>query len=156
MGSDSTQFTVSYEAIAFMKWLLTNKKSLLDNLVEQALADNLRQDILDFESKPSEFSNKQLYKIVTEFLHHLEDKIQVRLDQKEAHQWTEQIKTKHLPNFNFLGLESFDDDSVMLSALQAENEINSGENKKRGLTKKELLAEALLDNWYPDTDPEEH
>ena len=149
----TSHLTVSLELIAFMRWLLKNRKSLLNALVDQALNDTLYAEMEELAEQSPDLSSEELHRIVNGFLSHIEEQLgEHMLDGEQPHEHRVQPSTllNSLSSFTQNQLQSFDQAAVHTSMQQTATVLQQQTGDHSEQVKKHLLLRNLLDNWSPD------
>lgn len=151
----TSHLTVSIELIAFMRWLLRNRKALLSTLVDQALNDSLYAEMAELTETMPNLSSEELHKIVNSFLSHIEQQIAVRMTNDAPQQ---KVRPAHFlrtlsPKTQAL-LHSLNEEVLAQSVQQTVSFLSHNREKQSEQSKKHLLLRNLLNNWSPDTGDE--
>ena len=153
----TSHLTVSLELIAFMRWLLKNRKSLLNALVDQAINDSLYDEMEELAEQSSEMTSEELHKIVNGFLSHIEGQLAEHM--LEGHEHDNDVTadtalpSKLLQSLSSLTksqLQSFDEAELHTSAQQTATVLSQQDGSQSEQVKKHLLLRNLLNNWSPD------
>ncbi|MGD1997945.1 MAG: hypothetical protein PVJ92_03465 [Candidatus Dependentiae bacterium] len=148
----TSHLTVSLELIAFMRWLLKNRKSLLNALVTQSLNDSLYEEMEELAEQSPDLSSDELHSIVNGFLGYIEEELAKNMlgdDEKPARLQPGRL-LQSLSSLAQTQLQSFNEDELHTSMQQtaAVLQQKSGEHSEQ--VKKHLLLRNLLNNWSPE------
>lgn len=151
----TSHLTVSLELIAFMRWLLKNRKSLLNALVDQAINDSLYEEMEELAEESPDLSSEELHKIVNGFLSHIENQLAEHM--LEGHEHEDEGSTaqpskllQSLSPATKAQLQSFNEDDLHTSVRQTATVLNQQDGAHSEQVKKHLLLRNLLNNWSPD------
>lgn len=161
----STSFSLSFELIYLMSWLLKNEKKQLEALIKDALKKGLADELETLDIyQDEEDSIAQLQDTILEFLMFLEDSLLESLEEKPLDKNT---KNKLILDLKKISPRSIDLKTIWLSMQQAKNKLNKSQSfeniqsaQKEEITTekdkdiKKLLFSQLLKNWKPkNNDP---
>lgn len=161
----ASHLSISVELIAFMKWVLHNKKGALNAFLRQALDAEIRAEILSIMHESRDLSGDELYQIVNSFLGHIEEQImdEIEKDVRGDSHHHEQKSADDLydvlsPQMQAQLTQVFDDHVIhqgmhhAAAQLMGENSPNEVEHSEK--VKKHVLMSNLLNQWTPPTDDE--
>ncbi len=160
----TTQISLSLELVCLVGWLLKHEKTLLNNIVKQAIEHGFVDELATIESDESQQTTDHLYNTIVDFLEFLEQSLlknleSVHLDQK--------VKDSILPMLQKLEAGSMDFKTVWLSMQQTKTRINKAQKAirttkpiqaiprdvvvadEREKDPMDVLFEQLIKNWKP-------
>ena len=160
----ASHLSISVELIAFMKWVLHNKKGALNAFLRKALDSEIRAEILSIMHESRELSGDELYQIVNSFLGHIEEQIMTQVENDvRGDTVSEQPDADDLygvlsPQMQAQLTQAFDDDVIHQGMHQAAAQLMS-ENGRTEVEhseklKKHILMSNLLNQWSPPSDDE--
>lgn len=140
-------FTLSFELISFLKWILENKQNTLVQLVDDAIKSNC----LKMETE-SQVNPNAAHKIIHEFVNFFEKKLK---DSIETNDLLENELREQLSELaDSIDLSSFDDVAIMQGFKQAKTQIATIAMPEKDYALnhtmfKTLLISKILENWQP-------
>lgn len=147
----TSHLTVSLELIAFMRWLLKNRKSLLNALVDQAVHGSLYDEMEELAEQSPDLGSEELHKIVNGFLSHIESQLaEHMLEGQEQGEVQPSKLLQSLSSVTKAQLQSFDEEELHTSMQQTASVLSQQDGTHSEQVKKHLLLRNLLNNWSPD------
>lgn len=157
----ASHLTISVELIAFMKWVLRNKRAALNSFLASVMDEQLCAEIDRIIHEPKELSGDELYSIVNSFLGHIEAEMISHLESDEppaeASEDTEALYHSLSPQMQAQLTQAFGDDVLSQGVSQAAtllNENGEAQDVQSEQVKKHALMRSLLNTWSPLGDDE--
>ncbi len=145
-----SHLTVSLELIAFIKWLLKNRKDVLHDLVEESMSDDLLDELeaLNAKNAGNDDNNAELYDVVNEFVSHLEEDLVHQL--RHVRPINLGDKKSSLETLTDVNLQNFDADDIIASTRQTDSmTLDDPLVQEDDQLKRHMLLKNLLNNWQP-------
>ena len=148
----TSHLSVSLELIAFMRWLLRNRKSLLNTLIDQALNDSLYEEMEELAEQSPDLTSDELHKILNGFLSYIEQQMTKRMleEEQQGDAPAPHQLLQSLSSFTQSKLQSFDENALQTSMKQTATVLQQQTGEHSEQVKKHLLLRNLLNNWSPD------
>lgn len=145
----SKNFSLSFELIYLMAWILKNEKTKLHGLIDEVVKKGFATEISQIVNYPQDPETvEKLHLTILDFLIFMEDSLLESLDKKDFNLKMQVGLKPTLEKIN-----NIDAKTIWRSTQQAKNLLNKVENKTPEDLKKILLNQ-ILQNWNPkDTEP---
>lgn len=140
-------FTLSFELISFLKWLLENKQDTLAQLVDDAI----KSGSLKIETE-SQVDPNAAHKIIHEFVEFFEKKLKASIKANDVLE--NELREQLSELADSFDLSLFDDVAIMQGFKQAKTQIASIAMPENDYVNnhamfKTLLISKILENWQP-------
>lgn len=147
----SKNFSLSFELIYLMAWILKNEKAKLHGLIEEIVKKGFATEISQMVNYPQDPKTvEKLHLTILDFLIFMEDSLLESLDKKD---FNLKIQVGLKPTLEKINTQNIDAKTIWRSTQQTKSLINKDENKTPEDLKKILLNQ-LLQNWNPkDKEP---
>lgn len=148
----SAHFTVSLELVAFMRWLIKNKKSEIATLMRACLSEGFHHELLvlkhgnvNLESQPQYINN-----IITSFLQYLEEELFTSYHEHTEHRKKNPALLTTLSDKTKFQLHNLlDQQSVRESLAETEAMLHNSPSQPSEQAKKQLILQNVLQKWFP-------
>lgn len=138
-----TQFVLSYELLALLRWLVEHDADKLKKMIGKAITSGLQDELNRIENTDEQSLMEEVQYSITDFLSLLEtlmiEVINEHVKQKARHQ-------NLLPSIDQIDSTVCDDSTVRCSLEKATAKIDLNPDANP----KELLFEELLRRWKPN------
>jgi len=144
-----SHLTVSLELIAFIKWLLKNRKDVLHDLVEESMSDDLLDELEALNAQgTNDDENAELYDVVNEFVSHLEEDLLYHIRHSRPISFGD--KKSSLETLTDVNLQNFDAHDIIASTRQTDSmTLDNPLAQEDEQLKRHMLLKNLLNNWQP-------
>ena len=149
----SSQLTISFEIICLMEWLLNHKKEALAQLVKDAVASGVGNEIGSVRDLDSMDMTEHLYDTVFDFVVGLEDLLIVELETEVA---GKRMREKMAPIIKKIDFAKIDLKTLIVSVQEAKAALLKKSDDERKMLpataeiNNELFSQ-LLKNWHPES-----
>lgn len=149
----TAHISLSFELISLISWIIKNERTLLNNLVKQAVEHGFAEELSTIhDTADPKAVNDHLSHSVLDFLEFLEDCMTRNLETIHVDNKT---KDAILPTLQRLEAGNLDVKTVLLSLQQTKAKLAKTTAKQQELVQEEkpdattILFQQLLKNWKP-------
>ncbi len=136
------QFIVSYDLLKLLSWLIEHEPAGLEKLVNQALNNGLRDELISASDRQRETAGTDLQEDILNFFMLLES---VLHESVQDHDTKNLLQRNRIPALVHIDTSTCDQNSIALSAAKA----HAAYEKQKGAHAQEVLYKELLKRWKP-------
>jgi hypothetical protein len=144
-SNNSNQFTISYELLSLLRWLIEHDADKLKKIVQKAVASGLKKDIKRLEGGDAAQAEliEEVQHSIIEFFSLMESLLLIVLSEDATQKASEQ---KLIPALDHIDTTTYDTATLRSSVAQATHvvENNPKENAQ------DILFKEMIKRWKPN------
>ncbi len=138
--NESTQFVVSYELVALLRWLIENDLDKLKKMIVKSYSAGLKEDIRRIQNKQEEITVEDIHFTILEFLSMMDTLISETIQEKVTQTALEKNLMPAIEHID----SAICDDATVRSSIEKATASNTAENPRT------VLYKELLKRWRPN------
>lgn len=138
----NSQFVLSYELLALLRWLVDNDEDAIKKIIGKALRSGLQEELHHIDQIEDVDMLNEMQHSISDFLHLLEALL---IETASEHAKEKARQQKLMPAVDQIDTSLCDDTTVRFSMEKATSEIGADPTKNP----KEVLLKELLKRWKP-------